>query len=192
MFSADVGSGKYLWEKCEPKLVRIKPPFCSKCSEPFQGAITNSFDCANCAHRTLYFENAVSAFRSGGMVRRVILDFKYGRQIHLRYLVASWLFTALEDDRLRTQEFDLIIPVPLHPARERERGFNQAALLAELLAQSMKITARPVLERTRYTTTQTAYDRAERRENLAGAFRLRKNRDVRALRALLIEDVLTT
>jgi ComF family protein len=190
--SADVAASKYLCGECEPKLVRIEPPFCSKCSEPFPGAITNPFDCANCAHRTLYFENAVSAFRSGGIVRRVILDFKYGRQIHLRHLVASWLFAALEDDRLRAREFDLIIPVPLHPARERERGFNQAALLAELLSAHMSIQARPVLERIRYTTTQTAFDRAERMENLRGAFRLRKNTDVRQLRILLIDDVLTT
>jgi competence protein ComFC len=190
--SADVAASKYLCGGCEPKLVRIEPPFCSKCSEPFPGAITNPFDCANCAHRTLYFENAVSAFRSGGIVRRVILDFKYGRQIHLRHLVASWLFAALEDDRLRAREFDLIIPVPLHPARERERGFNQAALLAELLSAHMSIQARPVLERIRYTTTQTAFDRAERMENLRGAFRLRKNTDVRQLRILLIDDVLTT
>src|SRR6266446_1882177 len=189
---ADVASRKYLCDRCETKLVRIEPPFCSKCSEPFPGAITNPFDCANCAHRTLYFDNAVSAFRSGGMVRRVILDFKYGRQIHLRYLVAGWLFAALEDDRLRTQEFDLIIPVPLHPARERERGFNQAALLAELLSAQMSIRTSPILERIRPTTTQTAFDRVERMENLRGAFRLRKNEDVRRLRALLIDDVLTT
>jgi competence protein ComFC len=190
--SADVGSRKYLCDECETKLVRIKPPFCSKCSEPFPGAITNPFDCANCAHRTLYFENAVSAFRSGGIVRRVLLDFKYGRQIYLRHLVASWLFAALEDDRSRGREFDLIVPVPLHPARERERGFNQAALLAELLSVHMSIQACPVLERIRYTTTQTAFDRAERMGNLRGAFRLRKNADVRQLRILLIDDILTT
>ena len=190
--SADVAARKYLCNECETKLVRIEPPFCSKCSEPFQGAITNPFDCANCAHRTLYFENAVSAFRSGGMVRRVILDFKYGGQIHLRHLVASWLFAALEDDRLRAREFDIIIPVPLHPARERERGFNQAALLADLLSAQLSIQNKPVLERIRYTTTQTAFDRAERMENLHGAFRLRKNVDVRELRVLLIDDVLTT
>ena len=190
--SAKLDVHQYLCRECEAKLVRIKPPFCSKCSEPFPGAITTPFDCANCAHRTLYFENAVAAFRSRGLARRVILDFKYGGQIHLRHLVASWLFTALADERLRSREFDLIVPVPLHPARERERGFNQAALLAELLSARMSIEARPVLERIRYTTTQTAFDRTERMENLRGAFRLQKNVDVRRLRVLLVDDVLTT
>jgi competence protein ComFC len=80
----------------------------------------------------------------------------------------------------------------LHPARERERGFNQATLLAELLARQVAVPLRAVLERIRYTTTQTAYDRTERMENLRDAFRLRKNMNVRQLRVLLIDDVLTT
>ncbi|HEX8076998.1 MAG TPA: phosphoribosyltransferase family protein, partial [Chthoniobacterales bacterium] len=126
------------------------------------------------------------------VVRKLVHDFKYGKQRHLRYPLARWLGETLHDPRLRGRHFDLIVPVPLHPARERERGFNQAALLAEILAAGISVPVRPVLERTRYTTTQTAYDRAERMENLHGAFRLRKNRDVRDLRVLLIDDVLTT
>ena len=85
-----------------------------------------------------------------------------------------------------------VIPVPLHPARKRERGFNQAELLAELFAARAGLTLRTRLERIRYTTTQTAFDRAERMENLRDAFRLRKKADVRGLRVLLIDDVLTT
>jgi len=189
---ANVALREYLCEECDAKITRIVPPFCAKCSEPFQGAITGPFTCANCAHRTIYFDAAVSAYRSRGIVRRIILDFKYGRQLYLRHLVARWLFAALDDDRLRQQRFDVIIPVPLHPARERERGFNQATLLAELASAQMSLQARPLLERTRYTTTQTAFDRAERMENLHGAFRLRKSADVRKLRVLLIDDVLTT
>jgi ComF family protein len=80
----------------------------------------------------------------------------------------------------------------LHPTRQRERGFNQASLLAELLSAQVSIPSKPALERIRYTTTQTALDRAERMENLHNAFRLRKNTDVRGLRVLLIDDVLTT
>jgi competence protein ComFC len=190
--SASVPPGEYLCQECEGKITHIVPPFCAKCSEPFSGAITNPFDCANCAHRRLYFDAAVSAIRSRGIVRKVILDFKYSRQIHLRHLVAKWLFAALDDDRLRGRKFDLIVPVPLHSARERERGFNQAALLAEMLSARTSIPVRPALERVRHTTTQTAFDRAERMENLRGAFRLRKKADVRHLHVLLIDDVLTT
>src|SRR6202048_234886 len=149
--SASIGLHDYLCPDCEAKLSRIVPPFCAKCSEPFDGAITTTFSCANCAHRVLYFDTAVSAYRSRGIVREVILNFKYGRQIHLRHLVAEWLFVAFEDERLREKEFDLIAPVPLHPARQRERGFNQAALLAELVSIHKSIPTRVVLERTRFT-----------------------------------------
>jgi ComF family protein len=126
------------------------------------------------------------------VVRQIIHEFKYNRQIHLRHLVARWLGAALDDERLCGRRFDLIVPVPLHPARQRERGFNQAGLLAKLLARQSSIPVKPLLERIRYTNTQTALDRSERMENLHNAFRLRKNADVRGLRMLLVDDVLTT
>jgi len=189
---ANVERPEYLCADCQRRAPRIVAPFCAKCSEPFPGAITQAFSCANCEHRVLHFDCAVAAYRSRGLVRKLVHEFKYARQRHLRYPVAAWLRETLRDPRLHGRHFDVIVPVPLHPARERERGFNQAMLLAELLAASTTVPLRAVLERTRYTTTQTAYDRAERMENLHGAFRLRKNKDVRDLRVLLIDDVLTT
>jgi predicted amidophosphoribosyltransferase len=78
--------------------------------------------------------------------------------------------------------FDVIVPVPLHPARERERGFNQASLLAGISGPCF-IPFRQLLERLCHTTTQMALDRTERMENLHNAFRLRKNANVRGLRA---------
>jgi ComF family protein len=190
--SGTVEGVEYLCANCLGRAPRIVAPFCAKCSEPFFGAITQTFRCANCEHRTLHFDAAVAAYRSRGLVRKLVHDFKYGRQRHLRYPLAEWLGETLHDARLRSRSFDMIVPVPLHAARERERGFNQATLIAELIATRLSLPLRPVLERIRYTTTQTAYDRAERIENLQDAFRLRKNRDVRGLRVLLIDDVLTT
>lgn len=185
-------AGEYLCQQCEAKATRIVAPFCQQCSEPFEGAITSAFTCANCAHRAIYFDAAVAAYRGRGIVRHIIHDFKYGRQVHLRHLVARWLCAALDDERLRGRKFDLIVPVPLHSTRQRERGFNQASLLAELLSTRISIPCKSVLKRIRYTTTQTALDRAERMENLHNAFRLRRNADVRGLDVLLIDDVLTT
>ena len=188
----NVRAGEYLCDGCEGKLIRIVAPFCLSCSEPFEGSIDNAFTCANCAHRTIYFDAAVAEYRGRGIVRDVIHQFKYARQIHLRHLLARWLRAAMDDERLRDCDFDYIVPVPLHPARERERGFNQASLLSELLSAQISIPSKGVLERVRYTTTQTALDRWERMENLHNAFRLRKNADVRGLHVLLIDDVLTT
>ena len=105
---------------------------------------------------------------------------------------ADWLAEALDDPRLAGRRFDLVVPVPLHPARQRERGFNQAELLAAELRRVSGLTVRNVLQRTRYTTTQTQFDRSERMENLRGAFRLRRGSNVQDLRMLLVDDVLTT
>ena len=189
---ANIRAGQHLCNQCDAKAIRIVAPFCQTCSEPFEGAITGAFTCANCAHRTIHFDAAVAAYRSRGIVREIVHGFKYERQIYLRHLVARWLYAALDDERLRERRFDIIVPVPLHPTRERERGFNQASLLAESLSAQISTPSQPLLERIRYTTTQTALDRAERMENLHNAFRLRKNADVRGLRVLLIDDVLTT
>ena len=190
--SAPTRSGEYLCAGCDAKTTPIVPPFCAVCSEPFSGAISDAFTCANCAHRKIHFDAAVAAYRSRGIVRRVIHDFKYGHQVHLRHVVGRWLNEAMEDPRLRGRRFDVIVPVPLHPARQRERGFNQAGLLAEMLSRKESIPLRPFLERIRYTTTQTAFDRAQRMENLHNAFRLRRNANVQDLHVLLIDDVLTT
>jgi ComF family protein len=134
----------------------------------------------------------VSAYRSRGVVRKVIHDFKYGRHLHLRHLAGRWLTEALNDPRLTGRRFRLIVPVPLHPARKRERGFNQAELLGRELHRACGVPLGDVLQRIRYTTTQTQFDRSERMENLRGAFRLRDGCDVQGFRILLVDDVLTT
>ena len=187
-----VEPGEYLCDVCADEAPRLRAPFCAKCSQPFAGAISDTFICANCQDRVLHFDAAVSAYRSRGVVRQVMLDFKYGRQVHLRYILARWLAEALEDPRLAGRRFDFIVPVPLHPARKRERGFNQAELLARVLSRKTNIGLYSVLQRTRYTTTQTQFDRAQRMENLKGAFRLRRGGNVQDLRVLLVDDVLTT
>lgn len=183
---------EYLCASCEAAAPRLTPPFCAKCSESFAGAISETFTCANCGHRELHFECAVAAYRSRGVVRKVLHDFKYNHQRQLRHPLAHWLSGALDDPRLAGRHFDVIVPVPLHSARQRERGFNQAALLAELLGRETGWRVEDALKRIRYTTTQTAHDRAERMRNLDGAFRLRPGADVQGLRVLLIDDVLTT
>ena len=189
---APVTRGDYVCQGCLDKAPRIVAPFCAKCSEPFSGAINGEFACANCARRNLAFDAAIAAYRSRGVVRFIILQFKYNRQLHLRHPVAEWLEEAMRDARLRDRNFDCVVPVPLHPARSRERGFNQAELLAKILGQKINLIVSRALERTRYTTTQTAFDRIERMENLRGAFRLRKRIDMRGLQVLLVDDILTT
>src|SRR5438128_12139995 len=78
--SANVKPSEYLCGECEAKITRIVAPFCAKCSEPFEGAIAGPFTCANCAHRTIYFDAAVAACRRPGIVCGLSLDSHYVTQ----------------------------------------------------------------------------------------------------------------
>ena len=134
----------------------------------------------------------MSVVRSRRVIRELIHRLKYNREIWIVKTLGRILVQGLEDVRLSGQDFDAIVPVPLHQKRLREREFNQAALLAGQLSRASGLPVRDVLVRSRYTGTQTALDRAERRQNLRNAFSLRKNADVTDQNLLLIDDVLTT
>jgi len=90
-------------------------------------------------------------------------------------------------------EGDVLVPVPLHPGRRRERGFNQAALIAREIA---RLTDRPWVEealvRRAQTRPQTGLSAAERRRNVKGAFVVRRRREVTGRVVVLVDDVLTT
>ena len=186
------GPGIHLCADCAETVRHIVPPFCERCSQPFDGAITQAFTCPNCADREVHFECAVAAFRSHGVVRDFIHDFKYNGQRHLLRPLADWLAHTLDDPRISSRPFDAFVPVPLHHIRFREREFNQAAELATLVSQSRGVPVLHALKRTRHTSTQTKLDRAERMENLRGAFHVRHIAGVKERHLVLVDDVFTT
>jgi competence protein ComFC len=185
-------SGEVLCNACQAKAPRIAAPYCEVCSEPFSGKIEGAFICSRCGAHPFAFQCAVSTRRSRDSVRELIHQFKYGGKVPLQKQLGRWLAETLEDPRLQMPRCDRLVPVPLHHARRRERGFNQARLLADELSRASGIPVDDCLKRTRYTATQTAFDRAARMENLRGAFHLRQHRAVTGLHLLLIDDVLTT
>ena len=176
---------------CAATIEFIQIPRCQICSQPFDG-ISAEFECPNCRGAAFHFECAVSVVRSRRVIRELIHRLKYSREIWIAKTLGRILSRGLEDSRLSGQDFDAIVPVPLHSKRLREREFNQAALFAEQLSLYSGLPVRDVLVRSRYTGTQTALDRAERRQNLRNAFSLRKNAEVTDQNLLLIDDVLTT
>ena len=185
-------AGQHLCAACRKDAPAIRAPFCDTCSEPFFGCIDGNFVCPNCRERRFRFTCAVACYKSQGAVRELVHRFKYNGKVYLRNVLTDWLAETLEDARLQSPPCDRIVPVPLHPTSERERGFNQALLLAEGLTQRSGIPLADCLKRTRYTTTQTIFDRQARMENLRGAFQMRQSADVRNLHLLLIDDILTT
>jgi competence protein ComFC len=153
--------------------------------------VPGTFRCMNCGDRELAFEFATAAYRSRGVVRDLIHRFKYHRKLHLRHLLARMLCEGFRDGRVSTDPPDALVPVPLHPARRREREFNQAEVLAVLAGARLGLPVIDGLRRTRYTLTQTHFHREERFGNLEGAFVARRGA-VAGRRLALVDDVLTT
>lgn len=125
-------------------------------------------------------------------MRQAILLFKYGGRPSLgRHL--GHLMAGAADGLFDLRQFDLLIPVPLHPKRERERGFNQAALLAKEVGRGcgIRVGPRTVLRRVRATEAQSG-GRREREANVKGAFQVIRPDQVEGRRFLVIDDVLTT
>lgn len=189
---APVSGAKWLCRACRRSLTRLHGPRCAVCSQPFGGALEPGFRCMNCGDLELRFDFATSAYRSRGAVREMIHRFKYNKHLHLRHALGRMLAEGFREARVRAAGLEGIVPVPLHPAREREREFNQAAVLAAVASARLSLPVVDCLRRTRYTSTQTNFHRDERFENLDGAFALRRGMDVAGKSLALVDDVLTT
>lgn len=181
----------HLCPTCYQGLPFIPPPCCSICGQPFDGA-GNDHPCGSCLLHPPPWEAARSALLFDGGCRDLIHAFKFQRRFHLRRPLA--LLTA---ERLAAfvaeSKTDLLVPVPLHPRRLRQRGFNQSLLLAEVLADQWHLTLkRHLLQRIRATTPQTELSAEQRATNLRGAFAVADQPLAEGRRVLLVDDVLTT
>ena len=121
-------------------------------------------------------------------LRELVHLFKYGRIQTLAKPLGRMLASALP----REQNFDLIVPMPLHWRKRWRRGFNQAALLAREIGRRTHTPVRHALRRVKDTAAQAGLTNAKRRQNVSGAFRARRNSVLAGQRVLLIDDVLTT
>lgn len=177
--------GTWLCAECSSDLPYIAGTVCCRCGIPLQ----QGHLCARCERDPLSLERIHSVFLFQGPLRVAVHRLKYrnGRAVAgpLGRLMAEWW----EEQQIPV---DVIVPVPLHPRRLRERGYNQATLLAQVLGRRME---RPVrakaVERVRHTRSQMRLDAAERRSNVAGAFQCLDDR-ISGRKVLLIDDVCTT
>ncbi|HYK88619.1 MAG TPA: ComF family protein [Acidobacteriota bacterium] len=173
--------------------LRIQEPWCASCGLPFQNLGTGETHlCSDCILRPPPFSGARSFGYYAAELSRMVLYLKFRRRQNLVGLLAP-LLTSTFFDSWQRSEFDVIVPVPLHPRRRRERGYNQAALLGRALARHVAL---PICEnallRVRYTVPQVGLTDPERLRNVHGAFRCRKQATVANQRVLLVDDVMTT
>jgi len=177
---------------CRSGVRFIEPPFCSHCGLPFEGAITNVFECAQCREMQWAFRSARSAVIARDAVLEVIHRYKYKRALWFEPLLAEWLISGAEPELAREQ-WDWLVPVPLHRTKQREREFNQAERLAQRLSEATGIPVnRGWLRRVLPTRTQTLLSREERLANVRKAFALCSTEGLQDQRLVLIDDVLTT
>jgi len=179
-----------------PTAIALTPPYCRVCAEPFDPLARHDALCRTCREAKHSFDVARSAWIYDGAPREAIHRFKYGGKSALAARLAPAMGDLLlHDETLREHgAFDCLVPVPLHPRRQRKRGYNQSELLARALSRQVEIPTRTLLERTRATRPQVGLNLKARGENVRGAFSLdsRFAGDVRGLKILLVDDVFTT
>jgi ComF family protein len=130
-------------------------------------------------------------FRMVAPLSTLIHGFKYRHMArHIRFLCAYLRFRP--DLREWASSFDLLIPVPVHATRRRERGYNQAEKIAREASRYLGLPVADTLARVRATGTQTKLNREQRGRNLENAFACRRPEEVKGKRVLIVDDVFTT
>lgn len=149
--------------------------------------------CPSCRTMDLKFERNLAFGNYDGVLKDLILIYKYGRKKILSETLAGWLAKRLASEKEIINRINLIVPVPLTKSRQKKRGFNQSELLAIHLGRQFSI---PVsshnLIRIKDTPAQASLSRAERVRNLKDAFQVRKVDEFKDKNILLIDDVMTT
>ena len=184
--------GSLCWD-CRARVRFVQVPFCERCGDPVPGTIGGPYECAGCRGLRPAFDWARSAVRYEGPAKACIRRFKYQAGIWLQEELVGWLAALWRTCPAEVRSVDFVAGIPLYPRRERERGYNQAALLAEGLAEQVGIPfRRGLLGRTKPTATQTHLTAVQRVHNVKGVFSVRQPGDVRGARIALVDDVMTT
>ncbi len=178
---------------CWSDFTLLHGPFCPTCGRPFESPETLSHSpehsCLSCRQYPPHFDQALSIGLFEGSLREAVHQFKYRPCQSLGKPLGDWMATGI--NVLIT--IDMIMPVPLHVQRLKQRGFNQALLLAHRMSARKGIKLNiDNLARVRPTRPQVELTGEERKKNVAGAFMLRRPGDVENRHIVLVDDVFTT
>jgi len=177
---------------CFNAFEKVTSPLCPLCGRPFSVGSGEDHTCEPCLKKRPHYDIARAPYLYQGPLMTAIHDLKYAKKSHLARslgpLLASYAETWLgRDDSL------LVMPVPLHPNRLRERGFNQSLLLARHVASRIGADLDYLsLRRVRHTQPQTTLTSDERRKNVRRAFGVVGHASLKERSVLLIDDVATT
>jgi len=177
-----------LCQECWARIPRFDAPLC-RCGTPLPGSCGE--DCGRCRRGLSIIARGASLGLFSGSLQQCVVAFKYqGRHRAARGLSRR----LLADERCRAllADADMVVGVPLHPERLKERGFNQADLLARGLASFGRARVQRPLARVLRTQSQTHLSSRERRRNVKHAFAMVRGAEVRGAVVVLVDDVVTT
>ena len=173
-------------ENCKGILIPIAGHVCEKCGNPVPDGC---YICDECKNKELFFNKARAAYIFDDSSKKLVYDLKYfGKKFAAKH-IARELIKPMCD----FESPNLIVPVPLHKNRLKERGYNQAELIAKSLSE---LTSLPInttaLTRKIETETQTGKSKEERKANVVGAFSIKNSLEIKNKNIILIDDVFTT
>lgn len=179
--------------ECWSKIKINPPPFCHICGRHLEASKFIKNICPSCLKKQPHFDRAFSPCAYEGVIKILIHEFKYRNKDYLGLALAKLMTDFINEYDLPMDYLDLVIPVPLHKTRLREREFNQAGVLSGHIAESFnKTTLNGNLIRHRGTKTQTGLENKERLLNVKGSFMVKDTAAIKGKNILLIDDVLTT
>lgn len=194
----------FLCLPCREKLVPVGDDYCRICGQSYETPMPFGTGCANCGDRELAIDFAVGAYRNSGVARELMHRLKYGRDLPLARTMGTLLQRVWQDDRLLEPSGWWVVPIPLHPKRLRERGFNQSSEIASAFLRQARESGADLpalapfsgLKRNRHCEHQARLDRRDRLHNVVEAFVARKKSIPPGKRKnwgfLLVDDVVTT
>lgn len=180
--------------ECWSSLKKNIPPFCHRCGRHINIDSGMSKICPECESKVIHFDRAFSPCIYEGLVKELIHKFKYGQRDDYGRILSRLLVEFIKEYNLPPIEhFDMLIPIPLHKQRLREREFNQSEILARYLSEEFPLqVSSDILLRNRNTVTQTGLTQDERCKNVENSFSVENVQKLKGKMVILIDDVLTT
>jgi ComF family protein len=188
----DAPGDRIMCRNCLARIVPLRAALCPSCGRFFEGSEEDHL-CGACLEQAPPFSLHRSAGRYGGLLKDAILLLKYRGCRPLGRDLARFAHNALRREEGLWWEAKCIVPVPLHRRRRRERGFNQAEVIAREVGRLAEIRVeRRALRKIRLTAAQTSLEPGERRVNVRGAYGVALPERIRDKVVLLVDDVYTT
>ena len=188
----DASTLRYLCSSCFLDVEIFKPPCCQICGFPFYGMVVGDRVCPHCKDLNPKFKRGYTAFHLRGPMRDLVHALKYQRGF---YAIQDLITVLLMSPGIRELLVDaVLVPVPLHPWRQFRRSYNQSLLLAKRLVQEVPgARLENILQRVRWTGSQTRLSRERRQRNMRASFELKKGFSVNPNNHyVVLDDVFTT